>query len=259
MHGAIRRTGGARDGRRAPGSGGRRRSSSRPRARRSPASTSSPDAVEKTAAEIAESGGTARGYTVDVSDPVSVRPAVDAAATDPRAARRSCSTAPASAASRTRPRRRSTSGRRSSASTSRARSSCARPRSRTSSTAAGRSSTSRRTRGSMGQRYSAAYCASKGGVVNLTRALADEYLKRNDPRELRSRRAASRRRSRTSSRRCPKASRGRSSARSMTPLGQLAARGDREHRDLRRVRRMPLHDRLDRVGRRRPHDLTPFG
>ena len=30
----------------------------------------------------------------------------------------------------------------------------------------------------MGQPYSAAYCASKGGVVNLTRALADEYLKR---------------------------------------------------------------------------------
>jgi len=30
----------------------------------------------------------------------------------------------------------------------------------------------------MGQPYSAAYCASKGGVVQLTRALADEYLKR---------------------------------------------------------------------------------
>src|SRR4029077_20443068 len=33
--------------------------------------------------------------------------------------------------------------------------------------------------GLMGQPFSAAYCASKGGVVNLTRALADEYLKRN--------------------------------------------------------------------------------
>ena len=32
--------------------------------------------------------------------------------------------------------------------------------------------------GLMGQPYSAAYCASKGGVVQLTRALADEYLKR---------------------------------------------------------------------------------
>jgi NAD(P)-dependent dehydrogenase (short-subunit alcohol dehydrogenase family) len=28
----------------------------------------------------------------------------------------------------------------------------------------------------MGQPFSAAYCASKGGVVNLTRALAVEYL-----------------------------------------------------------------------------------
>ena len=32
--------------------------------------------------------------------------------------------------------------------------------------------------GLMGQRYTAAYCASKGGVVNLTRALALEYIKR---------------------------------------------------------------------------------
>ena len=31
----------------------------------------------------------------------------------------------------------------------------------------------------MGQPYSAAYCASKGGVIQLTRALADEYLNRN--------------------------------------------------------------------------------
>ena len=30
----------------------------------------------------------------------------------------------------------------------------------------------------MGQPFSAAYCASKGGVVNLTRALAVEYLDR---------------------------------------------------------------------------------
>ncbi len=32
--------------------------------------------------------------------------------------------------------------------------------------------------GLMGQPYSAAYCASKGGVVQLTRALADEYLRK---------------------------------------------------------------------------------
>jgi NAD(P)-dependent dehydrogenase (short-subunit alcohol dehydrogenase family) len=33
--------------------------------------------------------------------------------------------------------------------------------------------------GLMGQPYSAAYCASKGGVVALTRALAEEYLRRD--------------------------------------------------------------------------------
>jgi NAD(P)-dependent dehydrogenase (short-subunit alcohol dehydrogenase family) len=33
--------------------------------------------------------------------------------------------------------------------------------------------------GLMSQPYSAAYCASKGGVVQLTRALADEYLERH--------------------------------------------------------------------------------
>jgi len=33
--------------------------------------------------------------------------------------------------------------------------------------------------GLMGQAYSAAYCASKGGVVQLTRALAEEYLRRS--------------------------------------------------------------------------------
>ena len=32
--------------------------------------------------------------------------------------------------------------------------------------------------GLMGQPYSAAYCASKGGVVNLTKALAAEYMRR---------------------------------------------------------------------------------
>ena len=33
--------------------------------------------------------------------------------------------------------------------------------------------------GLMGQPYSAAYCASKAGVVNLTKALAVEYIRRN--------------------------------------------------------------------------------
>jgi NAD(P)-dependent dehydrogenase (short-subunit alcohol dehydrogenase family) len=40
------------------------------------------DAAEKTAAAIAEAGGRAQAYQVDVSDPASVRAAVDAAAND---------------------------------------------------------------------------------------------------------------------------------------------------------------------------------
>jgi NAD(P)-dependent dehydrogenase (short-subunit alcohol dehydrogenase family) len=135
------------------------------------------DAVEKVVAEIAESGGTAHAYTTDVSDPVSVRDAVDAAATF-----------------------------------------LGRPSLVFNCAGIGRFSHSAETpfeewqkiigvnltgtflvcqatvpylldgggsivniasnAGLMGQPYSAAYCASKGGVVNLTRALADEYLKR---------------------------------------------------------------------------------
>ncbi len=132
------------------------------------------DAVEKTAAEI---GGTARAYTADVSDPVSVRAAVDSAAND-----------------------------------------LGRPELVFNCAGIGRFSHSEETpfeewqkivgvnltgtflvsqaalpylldgggsivniasnAGLMGQPYSAAYCASKGGVVNLTRALADEFIKR---------------------------------------------------------------------------------
>ena len=135
------------------------------------------DGAEKTAAEIAEQGGTARAYKVDVSDPDSVRPAVAAAAKD-----------------------------------------LGRPELVFNCAGIGRFSHSAETpfeewskiigvnltgtflvsqaaiphlldgggviiniasnAGLMGQPFSAAYCASKGGVVNLTRALAEEYLKR---------------------------------------------------------------------------------
>jgi NAD(P)-dependent dehydrogenase (short-subunit alcohol dehydrogenase family) len=135
------------------------------------------DAVEKTAAGIAEAGGTARAYTADVSDPASVRAAVNGAAAD-----------------------------------------LGRPELVFNCAGIGRFSHSAETpfdewqkiigvnltgtflvsqaavpflldgggsivniasnAGLMGQPYSAAYCASKGGVVNLTRALADEYLRR---------------------------------------------------------------------------------
>ena len=132
------------------------------------------DAVEKTAAEI---GGNARAYTADVSDPASVRAAVNGAAADLGRIELVFN--------------------------------CA---------GIGRFSHSEETpfeewqkivavnltgtflvsqaalpylldgggsivniasnAGLMGQPYSAAYCASKGGVVNLTRALADEFIKR---------------------------------------------------------------------------------
>jgi NAD(P)-dependent dehydrogenase (short-subunit alcohol dehydrogenase family) len=135
------------------------------------------DAAEKTVAEIAESGGDARTYTVDVSDPTSVRTAVDDAAGD-----------------------------------------LGRPQVLVNCAGIGKFSHTvdvsfeewsriigvnltgtflmcqaalphlldgggvivnvASNAGLMGQPYSAAYCASKGGVVNLTRALALEYLKR---------------------------------------------------------------------------------
>jgi NAD(P)-dependent dehydrogenase (short-subunit alcohol dehydrogenase family) len=136
------------------------------------------DAVEQTAAEIAdERDGKARAYTADVSDPASVRAAVDSAAKD-----------------------------------------LGRPELVFNCAGIGRFSHSEETpfdewqkiigvnltgtflvsqaalaylldgggsivniasnAGLMGQPYSAAYCASKGGVVNLTRALADEFIKR---------------------------------------------------------------------------------
>ncbi len=135
------------------------------------------DEAEKTAAAIGERGATARAYAVDVSDPQSVRPAVAAAAKE-----------------------------------------LGRPSMVFNCAGIGRFSHSAETpfeewskilgvnltgtflvsqaaiphlldgggviiniasnAGLMGQPYSAAYCASKGGVVNLTRALAEEYLKR---------------------------------------------------------------------------------
>lgn len=135
------------------------------------------EAAQETAAAITTSGGTARAYQVDVSQPDSVRTAVDAAAKD-----------------------------------------LGRPSVLVNSAGIGNFANSHElpfenwsriiavnltgtflmsqavlpylledggnivniasNAGLMGQPYSAAYCASKGGVVNLTRALADEYLKR---------------------------------------------------------------------------------
>jgi NAD(P)-dependent dehydrogenase (short-subunit alcohol dehydrogenase family) len=135
------------------------------------------DAVHQTAADIDTAGGTARAYEVDVADPVSVRSAVTAAAND-----------------------------------------LGRPSVLVNCAGIGKFAHTHEmpfedwsriiavnltgsflmaqavlpylldgggnivnvasNAGLMGQPYSAAYCASKGGVVQLTRALADEYLKR---------------------------------------------------------------------------------
>jgi NAD(P)-dependent dehydrogenase (short-subunit alcohol dehydrogenase family) len=135
------------------------------------------DAAEKSAAAIAEKGGTARAYQVDVSDPTSVKAAVDAAASE-----------------------------------------LGRPQVVVNSAGIGRFAHSHElpfedwqrilgvnltgtflvcqaaiphlldgggsivniasNAGIKAQPYSIAYCASKAGVVHVTKCLADEYLKR---------------------------------------------------------------------------------
>ncbi len=135
------------------------------------------DAAKQTAADIAKAGGTARAYKVDVSDPASVRAVVTAVAKD-----------------------------------------LGRPSVLVNSAGIGKFAHAHEmpfedwsriigvnltgsflmaqaaipymldgggsivniasSAGIMGQPFSAAYCASKGGVVQLTRALADEYLQR---------------------------------------------------------------------------------
>jgi NAD(P)-dependent dehydrogenase (short-subunit alcohol dehydrogenase family) len=135
------------------------------------------DAAEKTAAEIAEKGGTARAYTVDVSDPDSVRPAVATAAEDlgrPELVFNCAGIGRFSHSHET-------------------------PFDEWSriigvnltgtflvSQAAiphlldggGSIVNIASNAGLMAQPYSAAYCSSKAGVVHLTKCLADEYLKR---------------------------------------------------------------------------------
>ena len=71
-----------------------------------------------------------------------------------------------------------------------------------------------------------------------------------------SRPAASRRRCRRSSWRCPKASTGRPSARSCRRSATRSPTRSRTSSLFLAVRRVPLHDRLDRLDRRRPHGLS---
>jgi NAD(P)-dependent dehydrogenase (short-subunit alcohol dehydrogenase family) len=135
------------------------------------------DGAEKTVAEIAEQGGAARAYKVDVSDPESVRPAVAAAAKDlgrPELVFNCAGIGRFSHSHET-------------------------PFEEWSriigvnltgtflvSQAAiphlldggGSIVNIASNAGLMAQPYSAAYCSSKAGVVHLTKCLADEYVKR---------------------------------------------------------------------------------
>jgi NAD(P)-dependent dehydrogenase (short-subunit alcohol dehydrogenase family) len=135
------------------------------------------DAAEEVAKELAESGATAAAYTVDVSDPGSVEAAVSAVAADLGRPEVLVNSAGIGAMARTEE---------------------SDPQQFATIIAVNLTGTFLMCRfalphlldgggaivniasnaGLMGQPFSAAYCASKGGVVNLTRALAVEFLDR---------------------------------------------------------------------------------
>lgn len=133
------------------------------------------DAARETAAQIAAAGGRAQAYQVDVSDPASVREAFGAAARElgPAAVLVTCAGIGRFANAHDMP----------FADWSRIiavnltgtflAAQAALPAMLEH---GGAIVTIASNAGLMGQPYSAAYCASKGGVVQLTRALADEYL-----------------------------------------------------------------------------------
>ena len=105
----------------------------------------------------------------------------------------------------------------------------------------------------MGQPFSAAYCASKGGVVNLTRALAVEYLDRGvrvncvAPGGMRT--------PLTKGFRLPEGANVDLLRPVMSKVGVSEPEEVAALHRLRRVGRRALHDRLDRLHRRRPGHL----
>jgi NAD(P)-dependent dehydrogenase (short-subunit alcohol dehydrogenase family) len=135
------------------------------------------DAAEKTAAEIGERGGTARPYRVDVSDASAARPTVDAVAADLGRPRVLVNSAGIGSFAHT-------------LDETYERWSAILGVNLTGTflmcqatlpyllDGGGAIVNIASNAGLMGQPYSAAYCASKGGVVNLTRALALEYVRR---------------------------------------------------------------------------------
>jgi NAD(P)-dependent dehydrogenase (short-subunit alcohol dehydrogenase family) len=135
------------------------------------------DAAEKTTAEIGERGGTARAYPVDVTDPAAVKTAMDAVAADlgrPQVLVNSAGIGGfAHTVDETYDRWSAILGVNLTGTFLMCQ--AALPHLLQGGGAIVNVASNA---GLMGQPYSAAYCASKGGVVNLTRALSLEYLRR---------------------------------------------------------------------------------
>jgi NAD(P)-dependent dehydrogenase (short-subunit alcohol dehydrogenase family) len=135
------------------------------------------DAAEKTAAEISERGGTARAYTTDVSDPAQARSAVDTAAGDlgrPAVLVNAAGIGSfAHTVEETYERWSAILGVNLTGTFLMCQAAL-----RHMLEGGGVIVNVASNAGLMGQPYSAAYCSSKGGVVELTRALAVEYLRR---------------------------------------------------------------------------------
>jgi NAD(P)-dependent dehydrogenase (short-subunit alcohol dehydrogenase family) len=135
------------------------------------------DAAEKSAAEIGERGGSARAYTVDVTDPAAVKSTVDAVADDlgrPAVLVNSAGIGGFShTVDETFERWSAIIGVNLTGTFLMCQATL-----RYLLDGGGSIVNVASNAGLMGQPYSAAYCASKGGVVNLTRALSVEYVKR---------------------------------------------------------------------------------
>jgi NAD(P)-dependent dehydrogenase (short-subunit alcohol dehydrogenase family) len=135
------------------------------------------DAAEKTAAEIGERGGSARAYRVDVTDPAAVKRTVDAVVADlgrPQVLVNSAGIGGfAHTVDETYERWSAILGVNLTGTFLMCQAVLSHMLER-----GGTIVNVASNAGLMGQPYSAAYCASKGGVVNLTRALAVEYVKR---------------------------------------------------------------------------------
>jgi NAD(P)-dependent dehydrogenase (short-subunit alcohol dehydrogenase family) len=135
------------------------------------------DAAEKTAAEIGERGGTARAYTVDVTDPAAAKATVDVVANDlgrPQVLVNSAGIGGfAHTIDETYERWSAIIGVNLTGTFLMCQATLPHLVD-----GGGAIVNVASNAGLMGQPYSAAYCASKGGVVNLTRALALEYVNR---------------------------------------------------------------------------------